>query len=66
MDIGDHMIAGTVVPKETAKEIFESEVRQMKNVSLVEHVIGNAFKTQVHKNPSSFCFLTIFFQRNRI
>jgi len=51
LDIEGQMVDGVVVPKDTARRIFEIETRKGIDPGLVEWVKGNNFKTRVFPIP---------------
>lgn len=52
LDIGGQLVAGVVVTKQRAREIFEAEVRKGVDPGLVEWTRGNNFKTRVFPIPA--------------
>lgn len=47
MEINGILVDGVIVEKDVARATFESEVREKKEVALVETIVGNVFKTRV-------------------
>jgi len=54
VNINNAMVEGVIVKKETARAVFESEVRKEKRgPAIAEHVAGNVFKTRVYPIPAN-------------
>jgi Ca-activated chloride channel family protein len=51
LDVQGRMVDGVVVPKEEARRILETEIRQGVDPGLVEQVAGNLYRTRVYPLP---------------
>jgi hypothetical protein len=47
VEVEGRMVDAVIVEKDVARVVFEKEVRDRKEVSVVENVVGNVFKTKV-------------------
>lgn len=52
LDVQGRMVDGVVVPKEEARRILETEIRQGVDPGLVEQVAGNLYRTRIYPLPA--------------
>ncbi len=53
LDINGQMVDGVVVKKEKARVAFETEVRRGIDPGIVEHVVGNVYRTRIYPLPAN-------------
>ena len=52
LDINGQMVDGVIVKKEKARVAFETEVRRGVDPGIVEHVVGNVYRTRIYPLPA--------------
>jgi len=52
LDVGGVMVDGVAVEKQQARVIYETEMRKTADPGLVEHVVGNNFRTRLYPIPA--------------
>lgn len=53
LDVGGVMVDGVAVEKQQARVIYETEMRKTVDPGLVEHVVGNNFRTRLYPIPAN-------------